>query len=1021
MTQLVLRSLVFDIDGRQYAVGTLNANSALVRFNSDGTFDQSFGDGGILSNSGGTDANAIIILKDGSLLTTGYSLSGGWQAFVEKYSTSGDLSLNFGSSGVLYLNFLDQNVGQSLHQLRSGDILLTSISSYGGGHGAYYNPSGGQVSIGVSIFDSNGNLVSSFSNDGLLNIGDSNFPWWTHGTSQTTSPSEKIIIGGTKHTPTSDPSSSETDVFVTRLNLDGSVDTSFGLGGSTTVDLQQNQICTSLLVGKSNQIYLIGTTADQKGFYDNPQYSGVTGYSYGITSDFFIASLTIDGKANSKFGKKGYVTTDFGGRELAQAATFQGEKLIVVGQQSNNFTDFSDDKLIVARYLENGILDKSFGESGYTAISFDFPSASDVFEVTDIKISPDSNIFVLFTTGSTSTTICFSANGSLVSTKLIGGDRSDAFTGSDVSDLLFGMEGNDILIGGFGNDVLTGGEGNDVLDGDSGQDTCSYSDATAGVTIDLGSGTVTAISTDAGIGIDTLSSIENAVGSSSDDIIVGNTSSNTITAGDGNDEIETGDGNDIILAGAGDDLIIGGDGAGDDKYYGGAGIDTVKYTSALAGIEVDLNKGTATSIDKNDASNIGIDTLKEIENVIAGYHNDVVTGNAVANRLYGEAGDDLLKGGSGNDYLDGGDDIDTADYSDKTKSVVVTLDGVTESSLVIGSGNGDETDTIVNIENIIGGSGADTLTGDGGDNVLTGVAGNDILDGGAGTDSLIGGAGNDTYKITKTTTLTDTILIDESTGSGTDTIDIYEDLDAAGAPSQDAVTQLHTLNSDGSSTHAFFVNGSQTGAFTIKGQVEFIRDHGISEGAEFDSLIQLWYGSKSVTPSASVAMTLGIGTAAADKMVGTAKSDQVYGFIGADTLDGKGGNDKLLGGAGTDVLIGGAGNDTLTGGSGADTFRFDTALNVNTNMDTITDFVSGTDKISLSKSIFATVAKGVKSDNLVAGAESNVLQANDYLRFNANDHKLYYDADGSGTKYQAVVVVELTGVNTLQASDFIIG
>ena len=89
MTQLVLRSLVFDKDGRQYAVGTLNATFALARFNADGTFDHSFGDNGIAINSAGTDGNSIVILDDGSLITTGYSLLGGWPAFVAKYSADG--------------------------------------------------------------------------------------------------------------------------------------------------------------------------------------------------------------------------------------------------------------------------------------------------------------------------------------------------------------------------------------------------------------------------------------------------------------------------------------------------------------------------------------------------------------------------------------------------------------------------------------------------------------------------------------------------------------------------------------------------------------------------------------------------------------------------------------------------------------------------------------------------------------------------------------------------------------------
>jgi uncharacterized delta-60 repeat protein len=681
MTQLVLRSLVFDKHGRQYAVGTFNANFALARFNQDGTFDYGFGNNGVSISSAATDGNSIVVLSDGSLIATGYSLTGGWSASVAKYSVDGEIVSDFGTSGFEYLNFLDQNVGQSLHQLRNGNILLTSISSYGGGHGAYYNPLGGQVSIGVSIFDVSGNLVSSFSDDGLLNLGDSIFPWWTHGTSQSINGSEKIVIAGTKHTPTPDTSSSETDVFVTRINLDGSIDTSFGIQGSTTVDFQQNQICTGLVIGKSNEIYVVGSTADQKGFYDNPQYAGVSGYSYGSSADFFIASLASNGKANSKFGVKGYTTTDFGGRELAHAAVLQGEKLVVVGQQSNNFTDFQDDKLIVARYLSSGKLDTSFGKSGFTAISFGFPSASHVFEVTDVKINPDNDIYVLFTTGATSATIRFNPNGALISSKLIGGGRDDEFTGTDVSDLLFGMEGDDVLIGGFGNDILVGGAGDDSLDGGSGIDSCNYAEATAGVEIDLESGIVTSISSDAGIGTDTLANIENAIGSSSDDIIVGNSANNTVSAGEGDDEIETGDGNDIVYAGGGDDLIVGGNGKGDDRYFGGEGTDKIKYLSATWGISVDLGKGTAASlINPNDAKNkdasgTGKDSLNSIENLIAGNYNDILVGSKEANQIEGMDGNDRIDGKEGNDTLLGGANNDTL------------IGGVGNDSLTGGAGN----------------------------------------------------------------------------------------------------------------------------------------------------------------------------------------------------------------------------------------------------------------------------------------------------------------------------------------------
>ena len=130
------------------------------------------------------------------------------------------------------------------------------------------------------------------------------------------------------------------------------------------------------------------------------------------------------------------------------------------------------------------------------------------------------------------------------------------------------------------------------------------------------------------------------IGSNSDDIFV---------AGDGDDFIYAGDGDDDVYAGTGDDLIIGGSGIGDDIYRGGEGVDTIKYTSALAGIIVDLTVGTASSIDENDPASIGSDTLFDVENVIAGDFDDIVKGSTANNILTGGSGNDTLSGGAGSD------------------------------------------------------------------------------------------------------------------------------------------------------------------------------------------------------------------------------------------------------------------------------------------------------------------------------------------------------------------------------------
>jgi VCBS repeat-containing protein len=119
--------------------------------------------------------------------------------------------------------------------------------------------------------------------------------------------------------------------------------------------------------------------------------------------------------------------------------------------------------------------------------------------------------------------------------------------------------------------------------------------------------------------------------------------------------------------------------------------------------------------------------------------NDVLVAGPGNNELFGDNGDDMLFSGPGNDLLDGGAGNNTANYSLATA-------GVTVSTAELGPQHtgGAGTDTLVNIQNLIGSNYDDHLTGDQGNNVLNGGLGNDVLNGGAGDDILIGGPGNNT-------------------------------------------------------------------------------------------------------------------------------------------------------------------------------------------------------------------------------------------------------------------------------------
>ena len=98
----------------------------------------------------------------------------------------------------------------------------------------------------------------------------------------------------------------------------------------------------------------------------------------------------------------------------------------------------------------------------------------------------------------------------------------------------------------------------------------------------------------------------------------------------------------------------------------------------------------------------------------------------------------------------------------------------------------------------------------------------------------------------------------------------------------------------------------------------------------------------------------------------------------------------------------------LTGGDGKDVFIFNTAIT--NNVDTILDFVTGTDKIQLSKSVFTSLgATGSLTANLFSSG-TTAQEADDRISYNSTTGALYYDADGNGAG--VAVQIAILGTST---------
>ena len=205
---------------------------------------------------------------------------------------------------------------------------------------------------------------------------------------------------------------------------------------------------------------------------------------------------------------------------------------------------------------------------------------------------------------------------------VIGSAFDDMIIGDDEGDLLVGGDGDDTLLGGAGDDTLIGGAGADVLDGGDGINTVDYSNSSAGVDINLATGTASGGDADG----DTLTNIQNVIGSNYDDVLTGDDS---------------------------DNVFIGG--AGADTIDGGGGVNTVSYATSNAAVSVDLATGLGSGGDAEG------DVLSNIQVLIGSNYTDTLIGTDGNDTLRGGLGNDMLMGGAGSDtYLFGlGDGADT--------------------------------------------------------------------------------------------------------------------------------------------------------------------------------------------------------------------------------------------------------------------------------------------------------------------------------------------------------------------------
>jgi len=229
-------------------------------------------------------------------------------------------------------------------------------------------------------------------------------------------------------------------------------------------------------------------------------------------------------------------------------------------------------------------------------------------------------------------------NDGTTAAPLSGGPGDDTINGLAGDDHLAGNGGDDTLNGDAGRDRLTGGAGNDTLNGGGDFDHAVYTDATEGITVDFGAGTVTG---GASVGNDTLNGIEGLKGTAFGDTFNASTYSHTSPNGGGVGYTLPGG---FGVQGSFNEF----EGNGGADIITGNGNTRISYQSATAGVTVNLQTGNASG----DLS-VGSDVIVSGVTAVRGSNfNDLITGrndNVNTENFEGWGGDDFIDGNGGFD------------------------------------------------------------------------------------------------------------------------------------------------------------------------------------------------------------------------------------------------------------------------------------------------------------------------------------------------------------------------------------
>lgn len=323
--------MIIQPDNKIIVVGSINMGSvdmAVVRYNPDGSLDNSFGTNGIATVDfiGSNDAASSVVLQnDGKIVVAGStqnSSNNNSDIGIIRLNSDGMLDNSFGTNGKFQLDVDGYAFDRALDLTLQNDGKLVVVAMAGTDMFA---------KNAVLRLNTNGTLDNSFDGDGILKA----FSFGSFTLSSlyavTIQNDGKILVAGSRNN----------NFAVARLNSDGSIDNTYGTSGvfsTTTAVVTQ---CRIILQGDGK---LLAT------------------HSSATQTEALVLRLNQNGTEDSSFGTNGKVQTQVGSAatyDYTQGIVLQPDgKIIVTG---SSYTSGSTSDYLTIRYNSNGTIDNSFG------------------------------------------------------------------------------------------------------------------------------------------------------------------------------------------------------------------------------------------------------------------------------------------------------------------------------------------------------------------------------------------------------------------------------------------------------------------------------------------------------------------------------------------------------------------------------------------------------------------------------------------------------------------------------------